>query len=240
MVLFRLLAEQTPNPSYSTWLADLQIRSIKNGHGQACIFKLWMDYQARRKLGNCQQFYWRKSGACWGEEITIIKRDTEYSLDHYLSWQTLKSQTRIQPFPPRGLWPFLTATDLNVDAAKHVRVVSFAHRPQIGSGQFYDYSARYGAVREQDRFTLRQYLLNACDGSSDQETRILRLAEAVELSNFLSLPLIALSNGQTRRARIVKALLHRPKVLVLDEPLSTCPPLHCSFLCLMHIVSQRA
>ncbi|GJJ08523.1 hypothetical protein Clacol_002741 [Clathrus columnatus] len=133
---------------------------------------------------------------------------------------TLKSQTRIHPPPPHGLWPFLTATDLNVDPTDHVRTVSFAHRPRVGQGGFYDYSARYGAVREEDRVTLRQYLINACKGDDDGKDRILRLSESVGLDTFLDLPLIALSNGQTRRARIIQALLHQPKVLVLDEPLT--------------------
>jgi ABC-type Mn2+/Zn2+ transport system ATPase subunit len=35
----------------------------------------------------------------------------------------------------------------------------------------------------------------------------------------LDLPLVALSNGQTRRARVVKALLAQPELLLLDEPL---------------------
>lgn len=40
------------------------------------------------------------------------------------------------------------------------------------------------------------------------------------LKQFLDLPFVALSNGQTRRARIVKALLDSPELLLLDEPLS--------------------
>ena len=42
----------------------------------------------------------------------------------------------------------------------------------------------------------------------------------LELREFLDLPLVALSNGQTRRARILRALLRKPRVLLLDEPLS--------------------
>lgn len=46
------------------------------------------------------------------------------------------------------------------------------------------------------------------------------LTSRLGLSSLLDLPLIALSNGQTRRARIVKAILSEPELLVLDEPLS--------------------
>ena len=40
------------------------------------------------------------------------------------------------------------------------------------------------------------------------------------LKDLLDLPLIALSNGQTRRARIARAVMKTPEVLLLDEPLS--------------------
>ncbi|KAF8994775.1 hypothetical protein BDQ17DRAFT_1049943 [Cyathus striatus] len=40
----------------------------------------------------------------------------------------------------------------------------------------------------------------------------------MELRELLDLPLVALSNGQMRRARIVKAILRKPELLLLDEP----------------------
>jgi ABC-type molybdenum transport system ATPase subunit/photorepair protein PhrA len=123
--------------------------------------------------------------------------------------------------------------------------VSFAHRPRASGGAFYDYTARYGAVRDEDRITLRQSMFPEesglirdsiksfiVDGShrgwqdtSKLEARARRfkeLTEKLELTHLLDLPLVALSNGQTRRARIVKALLEQPDILLLDEPLSTC------------------
>jgi ABC-type molybdenum transport system ATPase subunit/photorepair protein PhrA len=59
--------------------------------------------------------------------------------------------------------------------------------------------------------------------SSREEERARRfeeLAYELGLKHLLDLPLVALSNGQTRRARIVKALLAQPELLLLDEPLS--------------------
>jgi ABC-type Mn2+/Zn2+ transport system ATPase subunit len=52
--------------------------------------------------------------------------------------------------------------------------------------------------------------------------RFEELTDKLELKQLLDLPLVALSNGQTRRARIVKALLEQPDILLLDEPLSVC------------------
>jgi len=56
----------------------------------------------------------------------------------------------------------------------------------------------------------------------DQDKRHLfeSLVEKLALKQLLDLPLVALSNGQTRRARIVKALLSKPELLLLDEPFS--------------------
>ncbi|EGO00556.1 hypothetical protein SERLA73DRAFT_104866 [Serpula lacrymans var. lacrymans S7.3] len=46
------------------------------------------------------------------------------------------------------------------------------------------------------------------------------MSERLGLSSLLDLPFVALSNGQTRRARIVKAILSQPELLLLDEPLT--------------------
>jgi ABC-type molybdate transport system ATPase subunit len=100
-------------------------------------------------------------------------------------------------------------------------MVSFAHRPRSSGGAFYDYTARYGAVREEDRITLRQNMFsNTVENATNAENNLDDLAETLRLKDLLDLPLVALSNGQTRRARILKALLSRPELLLLDEPLS--------------------
>lgn len=158
--------------------------------------------------------------------------------------QALTGHLRIHPFPPPpgGLFPFLEG----LDPYNHVDLVSFAHRPRAAGGAFYDYTARYGAVREEDKRTLRETffpelakplhqlavpdLLNAnstvrqdAEHAKRQEAKrklFEKLTDALGLSQFLDLPMIALSNGQTRRARIVKTLLEQPQLLILDEPLS--------------------
>jgi energy-coupling factor transporter ATP-binding protein EcfA2 len=58
------------------------------------------------------------------------------------------------------------------------------------------------------------------------------LVAQLELKELLDLPMIALSNGQTRRARIVKAILRKPELLLLDEPLSTC----CKFSIILVLI----
>lgn len=64
--------------------------------------------------------------------------------------------------------------------------------------------------------TLQQYLNN---DEKDIEN-IQRVAKQLNIDHLLNLSFVKLSNGQTRRARIAKALLRNPSMLVLDEPLS--------------------
>ena len=58
----------------------------------------------------------------------------------------------------------------------------------------------------------------------DQEVLLEWLIEKLDLKRLLDLPMIALSNGQTRKARIVKTLVGqlgvRPELVLLDEGLS--------------------
>ena len=134
-----------------------------------------------------------------------------------------------------GLFPFLSNPARDAHAA--ISLVSFAHRPGSAGSAFYDYIARYGVIREEDRITLRESMFGEYDflnlrpkGQVSKASEQLA-ADGVEKAIFdelsaklglssLNLPLVALSNGQTRRARIVKAILGQPELLLLDEPLS--------------------
>jgi ABC-type multidrug transport system ATPase subunit len=47
-----------------------------------------------------------------------------------------------------------------------------------------------------------------------------RVVRDLELGPYVEKPVSTLSNGQSRRARIGKALLTRPEMLLLDAPFS--------------------
>ncbi|KAF9473071.1 P-loop containing nucleoside triphosphate hydrolase protein [Pholiota conissans] len=117
-----------------------------------------------------------------------------------------------------GLYPFLASS--SVDPYTRVAYVSFRQRTGGESGAFFDYTARYGAMREEeDRVTVRDIL------SAHRNTELFdKLTEQMGLTSLLDLPMITLSNGQTRRARVVKAILDRPELLLLDEPLTGLDP----------------
>lgn len=92
-------------------------------------------------------------------------------------------------------------------------------------------SARYESRREEEDYNVLDYLtghteLNALERErSTEEAMILdEVTQQLNLRQLLSMPVANLSNGQTRRARIAKALMDRPEVLLLDGPFMGLDP----------------
>ena len=68
------------------------------------------------------------------------------------------------------------------------------------------------------------------------ETRLMELAQLLEFGDLLKRPVGKLSGGQRRRIDIARALLHRPRILILDEPTTGLDPQTRSIL--WNVVSQ--
>ena len=76
--------------------------------------------------------------------------------------------------------------------------------------------------------TVRENLLIRAGLYSQSNSEIKRMVDgvtrAIELADFINRPYGKLSGGQRRRADIAAALLHKPKILFLDEPTTGLDP----------------
>lgn len=153
--------------------------------------------------------------------------------------QILRGQHICLP-PTARSYPYLqtdaiTKKDFRLRSPYHaIQYVGFdAERGTAGShGMRAAYmSARYESRKEETDFSLRDYLfgnteLNADEALARHPNQALmdQIMVDLKLETLEAMPVTNLSNGQTRRARIAKALLAQPELMLLDGPFMGLDP----------------
>lgn len=139
-------------------------------------------------------------------------------------------------FPPKARsFPYLLSEEIKAKNPKlrnperAIEYVGFDMERKAFGGAYL--SARYESRVEETDFTLERYLTGITGMNPGEELikelmpdhEVMRqVVKDLELERFIEKPVSTLSNGQSRRARIGKALLTRPEVLCLDAPFSMC------------------
>lgn len=93
--------------------------------------------------------------------------------------------------------------------------VTFKEESRLFSYAGHYYQQRFEFADVDTPLSLDQFLRA---GTHATEIEVFAVAERLGVREQLPLPFMTLSNGQTRRARLARALLAKPELLILDDP----------------------
>lgn len=135
--------------------------------------------------------------------------------------------------PTSRQYPYLSSEDARLHVpSEAIKYVGFNSPTKGGQGVQGAYlSARYESRREETDWTLEQYLKGQTELNPAEEAEspvnksdLTSISQSLDLERLLEMPVSQLSNGQTRRSRIAKALLDEPELLLLDQPFMGLDP----------------
>jgi molybdate transport system ATP-binding protein len=116
-------------------------------------------------------------------------------------------------------WPLLDRLRARGQAipwpASVIRHVAFKEESGLFSYGRHYYQQRFNFIEPHEDLTLDTFLRT---GTAADDAAVQTAAGQLGVGDLLSLSFLKLSNGQVRRARIARALLTRPELLILDDP----------------------
>lgn len=111
-------------------------------------------------------------------------------------------------------WPLLARLGVAFPSDV-VRLVTFKEESRLFSYAGHYYQQRFEFADADEPLTLTDFLRS---GTPATDAELNEAAQKLGLADRLDLSFMKLSNGQTRRARIARALLSKPELLILDDP----------------------
>ncbi|MCX7699561.1 MAG: ATP-binding cassette domain-containing protein [Gemmataceae bacterium] len=121
---------------------------------------------------------------------------------------------KIRPQAGTVEWPMLADLSAMLPSGV-IEYVPFREESRRFTYHRHYYQQRFHFVEPHDDITLDQFLRS---GTPADESRLRAVADALGIESRRQQSLIQLSNGQMRRARIARAMLSQPRLLILDEP----------------------
>ena len=136
-------------------------------------------------------------------------------------------------FPPLARsYPYLNSEEIELKnhelriPSRAIQYVGFGGERDAAQGTRGAYlSARYESLKEATDWSVLNYLEGKTELNPSEEEKakhvdtsaLEKVINDLRLGELIDMPVANLSNGQTRRAKIAKAILERPEVLLLDE-----------------------